>query len=46
VSVGGLLALNQVLGNIWFVLDHFWTLTRWSKKEHLGRSEIVELTIF
>jgi len=39
VSVGGLLALNQVLRKPWSSLDHFWTSTSWSKKVEL-RSRI------
>jgi hypothetical protein len=46
VSVGGLLALDQVLGKLWSVLAHFWTSTRWSKKERPGGAEIVDLTDF
>jgi hypothetical protein len=46
VSVGGLLALDQVLRKPWSDLDHFWTSTHWSKKERPGGAEIVDLTYF
>jgi hypothetical protein len=46
VSVGGLLALDQVLRKPWSGLDHFWTSTHWSKKEHPGGAEIMDLTYF
>jgi hypothetical protein len=41
VSVGGLLALDQVLRKHWSSLTTlFWTLTGWSKMERLGRDDI------
>jgi hypothetical protein len=46
VSVGGLLVLDQVLRKPWSYLDHFWTSTYWSKMEHLGGDEIMDLTDF
>jgi hypothetical protein len=46
VSVGGLLALDQVLGKLWSDLAHFWTSTHWSKKECPGGAEIMDLTHF
>jgi hypothetical protein len=44
-----LLALDQVLGKLWLVLEvlaHFWTSTPWSKQEHPSRAEIMNLTYF
>jgi hypothetical protein len=46
VSVGGLLALDQVLRKPWSDLAHFWTLTHCSKKERPGGAEIADLTDF
>jgi hypothetical protein len=46
VSVGGLLAFDQVLGKLWSVLTHFWNLTRWSKKERLDGAAILDLAYF
>jgi hypothetical protein len=46
VSVGGFLALNQVLGKLWSALTHFGTSTHWLKKEHPGEVEIEDLTNF
>jgi hypothetical protein len=46
VSVGGMLALDQVLGKPWSDLAHFWTSTHWSKKECPGGAEIADLTYF
>jgi hypothetical protein len=40
------LALDQVLRKPWSKLSQFWTLTHWSRKEHLGRAEIMDLTYF
>jgi hypothetical protein len=41
VSVGGLLALDQVLRKHWSCLTTFGTSTGWSKMEHPGGAEIV-----
>jgi hypothetical protein len=41
-----MLALDQVLRKHWSYLAHFWTSTRWSKKERLGRDEIADVTYF
>jgi hypothetical protein len=41
VSVGGLLALDQVLRKHWSCLTIFGTSTGWSKMEHPGEAEIV-----
>jgi hypothetical protein len=41
-----LLALDQFLKKPWSDLTHFWTSTRWSKMEHLGGAEIVDLIDF
>jgi hypothetical protein len=46
VSVGDLLALDQVLRKLWSSLDHFWTSTHWSTKERQGRADIAYLTHF
>jgi hypothetical protein len=46
VSVGVLFALDQVLMKPCLGLDHFWTLTGWSKMESPGRAEIVDLNYF
>jgi hypothetical protein len=46
VSVGGLLALDQVLRKPWSDLDHFWNSTHWLRKECLGEADIVDLTYF
>jgi hypothetical protein len=46
VSVGGMLALDQVLRKPWSGLDHFWTSTGWSKMDRPGEAEIVDLTYF
>jgi hypothetical protein len=40
VSVGGLLALDQVLREHWSFLTSFGTSTGWSKMERLGRAKI------
>jgi hypothetical protein len=41
VSVGGLLALDQVLRKHWSCLTIFGTSTGWSKMERPGGAEIV-----
>jgi hypothetical protein len=41
-----MLALDQVLEKLWSVLAQFWTLTCYSKKEHLGGAKIMDLTDF
>jgi hypothetical protein len=46
VSVGGLLALDQVLRKPWSVLTTFWTSTCWSKMECPGGAEIMDITCF
>jgi hypothetical protein len=46
VSVGGLLALDQVLGEPWSCLTIFGTSTGWSKTEHPGEAEIADLSLF
>jgi hypothetical protein len=46
VSVGGLLVLDQVLGELWSVLAHFCTSTCWSKKERPSTAKIMDLTYF
>jgi hypothetical protein len=46
VSVGGLLALDQVLRKPWSGSDHFWTSTGCSKMECPGGAEIANLTYF
>jgi hypothetical protein len=46
VSVGGLLALDQVLRKTWSGLDNFLTSTCWSNMEHPSRAKIVDLTYF
>jgi hypothetical protein len=43
VSVGGLLALDQVFRKHWLELAHFCTSTHWSRKVHLGGDEISHL---
>jgi hypothetical protein len=44
VSVVDLLALHQLLRKPGSNLANFWTSTHWSKKEHPGGAEIVDLT--
>jgi hypothetical protein len=46
VSVGGLLALDQVLRKHWSCLTTFGTSTQLLKKERPGGAEIVNLTCF
>jgi hypothetical protein len=46
VSVGGMLALDQVLGKLRSTLTYFWTSTHWLMKERPGRAEIADLTDF
>ena len=46
MSVGGLLALDQVLREYWSCLTTFGTLIGWSKKEHPGRVEITGYHLF
>jgi hypothetical protein len=46
VSVGGMLSLNPVLRKPWLGLDHFWTLTGWSKMDRPGGVEITDLAYF
>jgi hypothetical protein len=46
VSVGGLLAPDQVLRKPWSDLDEFWTSIHWLRKEHPGGAEIMDLTDF
>jgi hypothetical protein len=46
VSVGGLLALDQVLRKHWSGLTTFWTSTGWSKMEHPGGAEIAGSHLF
>jgi hypothetical protein len=46
VSVGGMLALEQVLRKHWLCLTTFGTLIGWSKMEFRGRDEITESHIF
>jgi hypothetical protein len=41
-----MLTLDQVLRKPWLDLDHFWTSTGWSKMEHLGEVEIMDLINF
>jgi hypothetical protein len=46
VSVGGLLALDQVLRKHWSCLTTFGTSTGWSKMEHPGGARSWDLTCF
>jgi hypothetical protein len=46
VNVGGILALDQVLGKLWLVLAHFCSSTCWLKKECPGGAKIAYLTNF
>jgi hypothetical protein len=46
VSVGGMLALDQVLRKHWSFFTTFGTSTGWSKMEHLGEAEIVGSHLF
>jgi hypothetical protein len=46
VSVGGLLALDQVLWKRWSCLTIFETSTGWSKTEHPGEARSWDLTLF
>jgi hypothetical protein len=46
VSVGGLLALDQVLRKHWSCLTIFGTSTGWSKMEHPGGAEIAGSHLF
>jgi hypothetical protein len=46
VSVGGLLALDQVLGEPWSCLTIFGTSTGWSKMERPGEARSQDLTLF
>jgi hypothetical protein len=46
VSVGGLLALDQVLRKPWSSLTTFWTSTHWSRKECPSGADIIDITYF